>query len=83
MTELGSRNVTVTQLILAVVGELFLFVGWIAIDRLANEKRTTQIEERLNAIYNQLPQIRAQEADQEKRLRDLEHKYPNGGLNHA
>lgn len=74
MTDLGSRNVTVSQLILAVVGELLLFVGWIAIDRLATEKRTTQIEERLNAIYNQLPQLRAGEADQEKRLRDLEHK---------
>lgn len=74
MTIDPSKGVTLGQLVFALLGELVLFIGWIVIDRLATEERTTRIEERVNAIYNALPQMRAGVKEQNDRLTELEHQ---------
>ena len=74
MTIDPSKGVTLGQLFVALIGELVLFIGWVAIDRITTEKRTTQIEERVNAIYNALPQMRAGVKEQNDRLTELEHE---------
>ena len=71
---LGSRNVTWDKFFFAIVGELLLFVGYIWVDRISTENRQTKTEERINAIYTQLPRLREEQTEQDKRLMELEHQ---------
>lgn len=64
----SAGGVTMGQLILAIVGaaalQFFALVGWTASDRLASEKRITQIEERQHTVRDvELPAIRAEIAE--------------------
>lgn len=57
-----------------IIGQAFVFLGYVVVDRITSERRTTAIEERVNAIYLQLPRLNEKQTEQDDRITDLEHK---------